>query len=488
MLSRLTERLRATSLRTRLTVWNSAVVLLMLAATLVAVRIASRTALYSDADAELRAASREVALAVRDLDPDVDAIVAELRRKAASHEERGWFLHLLTEEGRTVWQSDHCPAEVAAFPPARLDREENIVQIGRFRYVRSRIQRSPGPAYHVRVGTSTVPLDDSLARLLAILLAVGGALAVLTPLAGSWLAARATRPVANILSTAARLKPTRLGDRLPVRGTADELDRLSQTINGLLDAVASHVERQEHFVADAAHELRGPLAALQSSLEVAVARDTRMPGREEALTDSLEAARHLSKVANDLLLLAENGGTDRPAADSVIDLAAVARQAVSMFAGVAEEKGVALAMRGDAAFVPAEPAHARRLVSNLLDNAIRFTPPGGRVEVGVATGQGGSGDRQVMLTVADTGVGIASRDLERVFDRFFKADPSRSHAAPTRSGGLGLAICQSIVHAAGGSIGVASQPGRGTTVTVRLPAPAQTPSAAPAPLAFSHDA
>ncbi|MEI6637527.1 MAG: HAMP domain-containing protein, partial [Planctomycetota bacterium] len=272
MPSRLINALRGTTLRTRLTIWNAAVVLLITAVTLLAVRFAARRAIYADADLEFRAATREIALAVRELDPDESAVVAEMRRKAQSHEERGWFMQLLTEHGHTIWQSDHCPASVATFPPAYLDREENIVQVGPYRYVRLRIERPGRPAYHVRVGMFTALLEENLARLLRILLTIGLALSMLAPLAAFWLAGRATRPLADILHTAGRLRPTRLGDRLPIRGNSDELDLLSKTINGLLDSVASHIDQQEQFVTDAAHELRGPLAALQSSLEVAVSQ------------------------------------------------------------------------------------------------------------------------------------------------------------------------------------------------------------------------
>jgi signal transduction histidine kinase len=488
MRSRLTDRLRATSLRTRLTIWNAAVVLLMTAATLVAVRLAARSVLYADADAELRAAAREVALAVRDLDPDEAAVVAEMRRKAESHEERGWFVHLLTEEGGSVWRSDHCPETVATFPPAKLDREENVVQLGQYRYVRLRIPRSGQAAYHVRLGTYTTGLDESLNGLLRLLLMVGGVLSLLTPLVAYGLAVRATRPVADILATAERLSPTRLGDRLPTRGTEDELDRLSSTINGLLDKVAEHVERQEHFVADAAHELRGPLAALQSSLEVSAARQGIAPEQEERLADMLEAARHLSKVANDLLILAETGSTDGPAATTPVDVAMIARQAVAMFSGAAEDRDITLSLEaGNPVMAVGDAVDLRRLVSNLLDNAIRFTPAGGRVTVAV-TEAPPPAIRRVVLSVADTGKGIDRRDLDHVFDRFYKVDPSRSHGTARRSGGLGLAICRSIAESCGGTIAISSEPGRGTTVTVRLqsePQPsrsAQTARPTPAPL------
>lgn len=465
MHSPLIEWIRATSLRTRLTLWNTAVVILLTTITLLVVRFTARSALYADCDAELRSASREIALAVQELSGDAAPLVAELRRKAASHEERGWFLHLLTPDGKTVWKSDHCPADVVNYPPVDVEQVEVVRQVGQYRYVRNRIDRPSGPSYLVRVGTYTTGLDESLAGLIRLLTAMGLGLSLITPFAAYWLAGRATKPLGSMLRTAERLSPSRLGDRLPVRGTSDELDLLARTINGLLDSVAQHVDKQEQFVADAAHELRGPLAALQSSMEVALARDDLPLNQQETLSDMLDAARHLSKVANDMLLLAESGNPAEPHHHLVIDLTLVARQAVAMFSGVAEERGITLTISADQpAETYANPVDLRRLLSNLLDNAIRFTPSGGAVEVRtVAAGE------TVTLEVADTGMGIAPRDLEHVFDRFFKADPARTHSG-IRSGGLGLSICRSIADSCGGTIVIASRVGEGTTVTVRFPA------------------
>jgi len=466
MHSPLIEWIRATSLRTRLTLWNTAVVILLTTVTLLVVRFSARSILYARADEELRAASREIAMAVQELGDQESPLVAEMRRKASSHEERGWFLHLLTADGTTVWKSDHCPADVVNYPPMDVEQVEVVGQVGHYRYARTRIDRASGASYLVRVGTYTTGLDESLAGLIRLLTGMGLGLSLITPFAAYWLAGRATKPMGAMLRTAERLSPSRLGDRLPVRGTSDELDLLARTINGLLDSVAQHVDKQEQFVADAAHELRGPLAALQSSMEVALARDDLPLDQQETLSDMLDAARHLSKVANDMLLLAESGNPAEPHHRLVIDLTLVARQAVAMFSGVAEERGITLTISADQpAETYANPVDLRRLLSNLLDNAIRFTPSGGAVDVRtVAAGE------TVTLEVADTGVGIAPRDLEHVFDRFFKADPARTHGSGIRSGGLGLSICRSIADSCGGTIGIASRVGEGTTVTVRFPA------------------
>ena len=187
----------------------------------------------------------------------------------------------------------------------------------------------------------------------------------------------------------------------------------------------------------------------------------------ETLADVLEATRHLAKVANDLLLLAErDGGRAIEAKSEPVSVAVIAGQAVGMFLGVAEDRGIDLSLNAaEPGLVAGDQARLRRVVGNLLDNAIRFTPRGGRVVVRVTRQADG-----VVLTVADTGVGIAAGDLVRVFDRFYKVDAARSHGPDGRSGGLGLAICRSLVEACGGAISIDSRPGQGTTVTVRLPA------------------
>jgi|688.fasta_scaffold156252_2 two-component system heavy metal sensor histidine kinase CusS len=454
-----------TTLRGRLTLWNTGVVLAMTLASLVAARYVARATLYADADAELRAGGEEVVLALRDLHPDLDAVIAEVGRKARSHEQRGWFSQLVTEDGTTVWKSDNCPQAVADYPPSRLDREENIVQVGPYRYVRLRIARPGQPSYHVRVGTYTTGLDARLTSLLRQLTAVGLALSLLTPLAGWWLARQATKPVADMLRVADHLRPTKLGDRLPVRGNRDEIDCLAGTINRLLDQVAGHVDRQQQFVADAAHELRGPLAAMRSTVEVAITHDRSSAEYRDTLTDVLDEMRHLSSLANGLLTLAETGADADVAPGDDLDLAHVVQQAAAMFCGVAEERGIGIGVHAAAVRLRGSVPQLRQVLGNLLDNAIRFTPRGGdvrlRLEADAAAGR-------AVLTVADTGTGISAAHIDHVFDRFYKADPARSRTEG-RSGGLGLPICKAIIERHGGTIAVASVAGQGTTVTVSLP-------------------
>lgn len=454
------------TLRLRLTLLNTAGAAIVIGLLLLAVRAGVRAALFRTADEDLRAAVRETALALREID-DLGTVVDALRRKSVSHAERDWFVQLLDGVAATVWASDNCPDELRRKP---VDETvvEKIDQVGDFRWARCRVGDAAGRTIYVRIGMSTTTIDRSVAALLRFLIPIGAGFLLLTPAAGYWLALRATRPIADILETAGRLEPTRLGDRLPIRGTSDELDRLSSTINRLLDEVAGHVERQQQFVADAAHELRGPLAAIQNSLEVAGNRARSPETYRTTIEDVLGETRYLSKLANDLLLLAEMGEADGPVAADPCDLDDLARQTVSMFTGVAEERAISLEFRSAGrTAVTGDRQRLRQVISNLLDNAIRFTSPGGTIVLSLRSD---SPSAEAVLAVADDGRGIAAEQAERVFDRFFQTDDARDRGDRARGGGLGLPICRSIVERHGGTIRVTSPgPGKGTTVTVRLP-------------------
>lgn len=454
------------SLRVRLTILNTLAVLLAMAGLGVAVRVGVRAALVSDADEQLLAAVRETTLALREVE-DTDVVVGELRRKAESHDDRGWFVQLLDGPKSTIWMSDNCPQALLAKP---VDESviEKVDEVGEWRWARRRISIPQERQLYVRIGMPIAIVEKQVEDLLWFLLPTGVGCLVLTPLAGYWLALRATRPIGGILATAERLEPTRLGDRLPTTGTGDELDRLSMTINRLLDQVARHVEGQQQFVADAAHELRGPLAAMQSALEVAASRHRDEASYRVTLEDVLSQTRHLSRLANDLLLLAEEGASDPLSTPGpVCDLERVASQTASMFAGAAEERAISLGVRvAGSTPVHGDERQFRQVISNLVDNSLRFTPAGGHVVLSVDRDADAA---EAVLTVVDDGMGISAADLKRVFDRFFQADASRDRGDANRGGGLGLPICRSIVERYGGRIAVESPgPGKGTRVIVRV--------------------
>lgn len=462
------------SLRVRLTLLNSAAVLLAMLILLFSVRIGVRQSLFKETEDTLLGEVREVAMALEDFHADPaelpagrELLVAELKRKAKSHLDRSWFVHLIEGGGETVWASDNCPDVVR-----RLAVDDSLYETvshrDEVRWARRRIDSRDDETLFVRIGMPDRVIEQEVDRLTWFLLPIGIGFTLLTPLAGYWLALRATQPIAGILKTADRLRPTKLGDRLPTRGTQDELDQLSVTINRLLDQVARHVERQQQFVADAAHELRGPLAAMQNTLEVATAKDRSVDSYRGTIDEALGETRHLSKLANDLLVLAEVGNSLGSVFNQTCDLEDVIRQTAGMFGGSAEERSIELAIHTTGkAVIRGDERQLRQVISNLVDNALRFTPSGGRVELSVDAPMGAN---EATVTVSDDGCGVAPDHLERVFDRFFQAEAARDRGDIKRGGGLGLSICRSIVERHGGRISLESPGlGLGTKVIVVLP-------------------
>jgi signal transduction histidine kinase len=459
---------RFRSLRFRLTFWNTGAILLLVLATLVGLREGLRYTLRRELDALLAEDLLEVELAVDRYHPDWARIKEDLDRKAVSHKARSWFVRVRDAEGKLVLATAGAPGPPVATLGEGGSRPFNADS---YRLVQRRLSGRGRPELIVRVGCSQGFVEDDVLNLSKMLVVVAVAFLVLAPLSGYWLAGRATRPLATILETTARLRPGRLDERVPLRGSGDELDRLAATINGLLDRLAAHQEKQREFVANAAHELRSPLAALRASAEVALTHDLSPEERRELLADMIEACEGLGGLVNQLLLLAE-GEAGLPRAGGAVRLDLLAARSVEMFLGMAEERGLELRAAGLAAApVRGDDTHLRQVVNNLIDNAIKFTPPGGRVTVEVRPASGaGSGPGEVLLRVSDSGVGIPAQDLPHVFERFYRADKSRRRAPARGGNGLGLSICQAIVGAHGGHISVFSEVGRGTTVLVWLPA------------------
>ncbi len=451
------------SLRFRLAFWNTVGLLLLGAGTLVGLR----QGLYLTLSRELNRLTVEDAtglasrLAERPIQ-DSATLAAGLNRKARSCADRNYFGQVLRPDGTVLAESETAPSPPLDWPAEPTDVPFDLAE---YRVVQRTVRSLGGSPLTVRVGSSTrLFVTDDVTTLTRVIVLAGVAILLVAPPAGYWLAGRATRPLQSIIATTERLRPGALAERLPLRGTGDELDQLSETINGFLDRLAGHLSRQRDFVANSAHELRSPLAALRTSVEVALQRGRTPAEYQELLADVVEEVAALSGLVNQLLLLAEGDAERLRPGDGVVPLADVAARAVDMFQGVAEQRGVSLSIaRTNPVAVRGDPAHVRQVVHNLLDNAIKFTPGGGRIEVEVGPGAPGRAE----LRVRDTGIGIDPADLPHVFDRFFRADRSRSREAGGT--GLGLSICQTIVTAYGGRLSVNSTHGKGTTVTVDLP-------------------
>jgi heavy metal sensor kinase len=459
------------TLRFRLTFWNTVVFLVLIGGTLWGVREGVRWTLLNELDDSL---VRDVELVKDTIDRSglnwVD-LAAELDPKVESNSKLGWFVRIFSATGDLLWTSEGAPE--FSVPPSRAVKP-GAYDRGNYRLLQQAIPAGKRtPPLIVRVGVYRDRVDEDIWRLTEWMLTAFAFILVVAPLSGYWLAGRATRPLATILHTTARLHPDNLSERLPLRGTGDELDQLSATLNGMLDRLAAHLEQQRTFVANAAHELRSPLAAMRTALEVALERNRSPAEYRELFGDLIEECTGLGNLINHLLLLAE-GDAGLLHADGEVRLDEVVCRAVDMFQGIAEQRGVSLQVRAPApVMVRGNRVHLREVIHNLLDNALKFTPEGGEVSVEV---NAPPGSRQMQLLVRDTGAGIPPEDLPNVFERFYRADKSRQRNQPIGGSGLGLSICKAIVQAYGGQISLASTVGKGTSVTVSLPAGETVPS------------
>ncbi len=322
---------------------------------------------------------------------------------------------------------------------------------------------------------------DIILSTLTLILLGGGAIALLITAAGATvLSSRALHPIDQITLTAQGIvRAEDLGQRVPVPPHQDELYRLTVTINELLARVEALFTTQRRFVADVSHELRTPLAAMQGNLEVLDRGGLRNPElAAEAVTDMRRETGRLIRMTNDLLLLAQS--------DSRVEIRNEPVELDTLILEVFRElrplaEGVQLRIGAeDQVTVLGDRDRLKQALLNLGINALQYTPPEGYVTLGLEQQDG-----YALLTVSDTGVGIGEDDLPHVFDRFYRADRSRSRHSG--GAGLGLSIVKRVAEAHGGHATVASIPGRGSTFAIWLALPPQAepePEAAPEPAAL----
>jgi two-component system heavy metal sensor histidine kinase CusS len=276
-----------------------------------------------------------------------------------------------------------------------------------------------------------------------------------------WLVARSgLAPLRDISHSMRQVTAAGLGARLGARPWPAELAALATEFDRMLERLDESFNRLSQFTADAAHEFRTPLNNLTGATSLLLSRDRSDAERREALAAHLEQYERLNRMIESLLFLARaDGKTETP---ELHPLAAgrLVREVVEFFAPLAEDSGVALTTSGDAT-VLADEALLRMALSNLIANALRFTPSGGSIAVAITQPAPG----RALLTVADTGCGIAPEHLPRIFDRFYRVEAARSSGGA----GLGLALVQTIMTLHHGSVAVTSEVGRGTKFQLTFP-------------------
>jgi two-component system, OmpR family, sensor kinase len=282
---------------------------------------------------------------------------------------------------------------------------------------------------------------------------------------GWWLASRVVGPVHEIIDQAEAMGAGTLGRRIEADADEQEYERLITVLNSMLDRLEGAFESQRRFIADASHELRSPLTALKGEMELALRRERSDDEYRRVIRSSLQEVDRLTLLTQDLLTLARvDAGVMQPRFES-IDAPDRVRNVIDRLRHVADQKNVQLTVGGAAsADLLADPGLLDQLLWNLVDNAVKFTPPGGKITVAVDERPG-----SMVFTVRDTGPGVAGRDVERIFERFYRADQARTASSGPGGTGLGLSIVRAITEVHGGRAVAANHPDGGAVFEVVLP-------------------
>jgi len=460
------------SIRTRLTLWYTAILLTILAVISGLSYTLLRSRLIQDLDTSLLA----VAQVVRDTGwagsgGGLGAGPESALREILGPEFYDKFFQLADPEGRPRERSSHLRTETL---PLSADARRNAAQGERtletvrletgerVRLLTLPITREGRLVQLVQVGISLERAHRTLDRYLETLLVLIPLGLMLAAAGGAVIARTALRPVDAMSRTARRISGEDLHARLAPRGTGDELDRLAETLNAMLARLEETFAQMRRFTADAAHELRTPLTALKGTIEVALRAERSGEEYRRVLASSLEDVERLVRLAEDLLLLSRLSVPARVERERV-ELEPLLADVTDVARRVADTRGVALVVKERApATVLGDPIALRRAVMKLVENAVRYTPRGGRAELALRVA-----DRWAEILVSDTGIGLDPADLARVFEPFVRLDAAR--ALDAAGAGLGLPIARSIVIAHGGTLAAESAPGAGSTFTIRLP-------------------
>jgi heavy metal sensor kinase len=339
---------------------------------------------------------------------------------------------------------------------------------GRLRVINSPLMTPGGEILLLQVGVSLRSLDAALSRYRDLLLLLTPLSLVLAGAASWWLSRFALAPLTRVAVAARDIDVATL-ERLPTRGVSDELEAVTRAFNDTLARLEVSIGEMRQFSTALAHELRTPLAALRGEIELAL-RATRDGDLQRSLASQIEDIDRLTRLIDHVLTLARAESGQIPLTFAAVDLGELAASLVDQLEPVAHARLIDLQCERMASVVAmGDAGWLERLLLNLLDNAMKFTPEGGRVVVRVCR----TGHR-ARVDVADTGIGMAPDVVAHVFERFYQADPSRSSASG--GAGLGLSLVKWIVDRHHGAIAVDSRPDHGSTFTVMLPAPRDQPT------------
>ena len=318
------------------------------------------------------------------------------------------------------------------------------------------------PSVIVQVGQameSQARLLDAFKRIFIITMSF---LIILAAGVGWFMARRAVSGIEAVTHTAQKISGGSLQERVPVKPRGDEIDQLATTFNQMVDRIQTLLTEIKEMSDNIAHDLRSPVTRIRGTAEVTLTTGKSLDDYENMAASTIEDCDRLLDMINTMLLISKTeAGVEKPSREEV-DIAAVIRQACEIFQPIAEDKNVRLSHRAaEKTLIFGDTRMLQRMLSNILDNGVKYTPSGGKIKVSLTESE----SRDLVISVNDTGVGISKADLPRIFERFYRCDQSRSQPGT----GLGLSLARAIARAHGGDITVTSTVNQGSTFNITLP-------------------
>jgi two-component system heavy metal sensor histidine kinase CusS len=393
-------------------------------------------------------------------------VIDEQLKKLRTGERVAYWVRVLDAAGRTVAETPGMkkllPSHLFGRGGSRSGAEwgrEDYRTAGKLFSLVSSVQEVGGQRYTIEIAQDR-SADEQFEKQFGLLV---GAVLICGIFASAAIAVTVTKrglqPLATMTRSLKRVAPNRLHERVPPNEWPRELQPAAIAFDEMLDRLEDSFTRLSQFSADLAHELRTPIANIRGEAEVALTRPRSPNEYREVIESNVAECERLSGVIDNLLFLARAEAAEGQVDQTLVEGSAAVGKIAAYYEAIAEERQLTLRCEGEGK-IYADPVLFGRAVSNLVDNALRFTPAGGTIVISIA-----SRPDRTEIAVTDTGGGIAAEHLPRVFDRFYRADPSRS----SEGTGLGLALVKSIAELHGGSATVVSEVGRGTTVTLSLP-------------------
>jgi heavy metal sensor kinase len=456
--------MKAVSIRARLTAWYSLILALSLGVFGSVAYFAMSHSIRAAVDAGLRQRLEGLRVIISKSAPEGEADLKDELSEFDAGQGGGGVVRVADASGREIYASLGMESASAAAPGfKRSGPFYEKIRGAEFRVLKDTIEIG-GNRYDVEVAVYTEDFDRAIDGFRVVLYSIAPLFLVLAALGGYWMSRRALAPVDEIIHAARRIGVTSLSERLVVPRTGDELERLAGTLNEMLARLDASFQRIIQFTADASHELRTPISVMRTNAEITLRKPRSESEYREALSQILHETEKLSHLIEQLLEVAraDSGVTALHLVRT--NLNETLQKACRQARVLAEAKQLTAAehLPDEPLWIQGDPAALERLFLIFLDNAVKYTQPGGRIDVQLT-----SHDGIAITEIRDSGIGIAEEDISHIFERFYQADRSRSRE--NGGSGLGLAIGRWIAQTHGGDIGVESEISRGSSFRIQLP-------------------